>query len=56
MRVWRIIQPVIAVVLGVVLIGVPLWTLVVNAGKSQAEAAQLSASLPSEWQLVENLK
>lgn len=55
MKAWRVIQPVIAVVLSVVLIGVPLWTLVVNAGKSQAEAAQLSIGLPTQWQLWQNL-
>ncbi|AZR07148.1 carbohydrate ABC transporter permease [Trueperella pyogenes] len=54
--VWRVVQPVIAVVLAVILIGVPLWTLVVNAGKNQAEAAELSLSLPTSWQLWENLR
>ncbi|WP_461013132.1 carbohydrate ABC transporter permease [Trueperella pyogenes] len=54
--VWRGVQPVIAVVLAVILIGVPLWTLVVNAGKNQAEAAELSLGLPTSWQLWENLR
>lgn len=54
--VWRVVQPVIAVVLAVILIGVPLWTLVVNAGKNQAEAAELSLGLPTSWQLWENLR
>ncbi|MEW6911415.1 carbohydrate ABC transporter permease [Trueperella pyogenes] len=54
--VWRVAQPVIAVVLAVILIGVPLWTLVVNAGKNQAEAAELSLGLPTSWQLWENLR
>ncbi|AHU89916.1 sugar ABC transporter permease [Trueperella pyogenes] len=56
MAVWRVVQPVIAVVLAVILIGVPLWTLVVNAGKNQAEAAELSLGLPTSWQLWENLR
>ncbi|QOQ39646.1 carbohydrate ABC transporter permease [Trueperella pecoris] len=54
-KVWSVVQPVIAVVLAALLIGVPMWTLVVNAGKNQAEAAQLSLGLPSSWQLWENL-
>ncbi|MEW6872419.1 carbohydrate ABC transporter permease [Trueperella pyogenes] len=54
--VWRVVQPVIAVALAVILIGVPLWTLVVNAGKNQAEAAELSLGLPTSWQLWENLR
>ncbi|QOR47805.1 carbohydrate ABC transporter permease [Trueperella pecoris] len=55
-KVWRVVQPVIAVVLAALLIGVPMWTLVVNAGKNQAEAAQLSLGLPSSWQLWQNLR
>ncbi|QTG75569.1 carbohydrate ABC transporter permease [Trueperella pecoris] len=55
-KVWSVVQPVIAVVLAALLIGVPMWTLVVNAGKNQAEAAQLSLGLPSSWQLWENLR
>lgn len=55
-KVWRVVQPVIAVVLAALLIGVPMWTLVVNAGKNQAEAAELSLGLPSSWQLWQNLR
>ncbi|WP_270973548.1 carbohydrate ABC transporter permease [Trueperella sp.] len=55
-KVWRIVQPLLAVALAVLLIGVPLWTLVVNAGKNQAEASLLSLALPTEWQLWDNLR
>ncbi|WP_130866341.1 carbohydrate ABC transporter permease [Acidipropionibacterium timonense] len=51
----RIVQPLCAVLLAVVLVGVPLWTVVVTAGKSQAEALTPDMSLPSHWQLWSNV-
>ena len=50
----RGIQPVAAVLLAAVLVGVPLWTVLVTAGKSQAEALSPDLSLPSHWQLGAN--
>jgi raffinose/stachyose/melibiose transport system permease protein len=52
---WRRLQPVLTVALVVVLIGVPLWLVVVTAGKSQGEAIQPDLTLPSHWQLWANL-
>lgn len=54
-RVARVLQPVVGVILAVALVGVPLWTVMVTAGKSQAEALSPDLSLPSRWQLGENL-
>ena len=53
-RLKRGVQPVVAVLLAAVLVGVPLWTVLVTAGKSQAEALSPDLSLPSHWQLGAN--
>ncbi|SPT54438.1 Inner membrane ABC transporter permease protein ycjP [Actinomyces bovis] len=52
----RVVQPVVATLLAVLLVGVPLWTVLVTAGKSQAEALSPDLSLPSQWQLGQNLQ
>ena len=54
-RLKRGIQPVAAVLLAAVLVGVLLWTVLVTAGKSQAEALSPDLSLPSAWQLWDNV-
>jgi raffinose/stachyose/melibiose transport system permease protein len=54
--IWRRLQPFFATVLVVVLIGIPLWLVVVTAGKSQGEALNPDLSLPSDWQLWANLR
>jgi raffinose/stachyose/melibiose transport system permease protein len=51
----RIIQPVVVIVLTVVVIGVPLWLVVVTASKSQAQALTPNLQLPHQWQLWTNL-
>jgi raffinose/stachyose/melibiose transport system permease protein len=53
--IWRRLQPVVTVALAVVLLGVPLWLVVVTAGKSQGEAIQPDLTLPGHWQLWANL-
>lgn len=52
----RVVQPVVAVTLALLLVGVPLWTVLVTAGKSQKEALSPDLSLPSQWQLGQNLR
>ncbi|GAB2957170.1 carbohydrate ABC transporter permease [Nonomuraea fastidiosa] len=49
------LRPVAVVVLVLLVMGVPLWLVVVTAGKSQAEALSPDLSLPSQWHLWENL-
>jgi raffinose/stachyose/melibiose transport system permease protein len=56
LRVWRLLQPFVTAVLVVVVIGIPLWLVVVTAGKSQGDALRPDLSLPSDWQLWENLR
>ncbi|MFD6135741.1 carbohydrate ABC transporter permease [Isoptericola sp. NPDC060257] len=51
---WRRVQPVAALLAVVLLIGMPLWIVVVTAGKTQAEALNPNLSLPSTWQYLEN--
>lgn len=52
--IWRRVQPVAAILAVVLLIGMPLWIVVVTAGKSQGEALNPDLSLPTTWQYAEN--
>jgi raffinose/stachyose/melibiose transport system permease protein len=52
--VWRRVQPVAAILAVVLLIGMPLWIVVVTAGKTQGEALNPDLSLPATWQYAEN--
>ncbi|MFE9751289.1 carbohydrate ABC transporter permease [Saccharothrix saharensis] len=54
-RWWTRLQPLVAVLLGATAIGIPLWLVVVTAGKSQGEALTPNLALPAEWRLWENL-
>jgi raffinose/stachyose/melibiose transport system permease protein len=55
-RLWTKLQPVVTTVGVLALIGIPLWLVVVTAGKSQGEALDPDLSLPSHWQLLGNLR
>lgn len=50
----RWLHNILLILLVIFSLGVPFWLLVVTAGKNQAEALQLSLSLPSQWHLLEN--
>jgi raffinose/stachyose/melibiose transport system permease protein len=52
--VWRRVQPFVAILAVVLLIGMPLWIVVVTAGKTQGEALNPDLSLPATWQYAEN--
>jgi raffinose/stachyose/melibiose transport system permease protein len=52
--IWRRVQPAAAILAVVLLIGMPLWIVVVTAGKSQGEALNPDLSLPTTWQYAEN--
>ncbi|GIE31084.1 putative ABC transporter permease protein AmyC [Actinoplanes italicus] len=52
----RRLQPVAALLLVAVVIGVPLWLVVATAGKSQGEAVDPDLTPPSTWHLWENLR
>ena len=54
--VWRRLQPVVTTLLVVAVIGVPLWLVVMTAGKSQGEALNPDLSPPEHWQLLANIK
>lgn len=54
--IWTRLQPVIATVLVVTVIGIPLWLVLMTAAKSQGEALNPNLSLPSHWQLLDNLR
>ncbi|GAA1723284.1 carbohydrate ABC transporter permease [Nonomuraea sp. AD125B] len=49
------LRPAAVVALVALVMGVPLWLVVVTAGKSQGEALSPDLSLPSRWQLWDNL-
>ena len=51
----RLIQPIVVIVLTVIVIGVPLWLVLVTAGKSQVEANSPNLKLPTTWHLWDNL-
>ena len=55
-RFWTRLQPVATTAGVLALIGIPLWLVVVTAGKSQGEALDPDLSLPSHWQLFGNLR
>jgi raffinose/stachyose/melibiose transport system permease protein len=52
----RRLQPVAALLLVAVVIGVPLWLVVATAGKSQGEAVDPDLTPPTTWHLWENLR
>jgi raffinose/stachyose/melibiose transport system permease protein len=54
--VWSRLQPVVTVVLVAVLVGIPMWLVVMTAGKSQGEALSPNLTPPTDWQLWENLR
>ena len=55
-RIWTRLQPVVTTALVLVVIGIPLWLVLVTAAKSQGEALNPDLSLPDHWQLLENLR
>ncbi|WP_247040816.1 carbohydrate ABC transporter permease [Arthrobacter rhizosphaerae] len=48
------VQPIVAVTVAVLLLGVPFWLVLSTAGKNQAEALNPNLTPPSQWQLLEN--
>lgn len=52
--VWSRLQPAAALLSVLLLIGLPLWLVVITSAKPQAEALNPSLDLPTEWQLWEN--
>ncbi|SDQ57413.1 carbohydrate ABC transporter permease [Thermostaphylospora chromogena] len=51
---WRRVQPVVALLAVVVLIGLPLYITVVTSVKTQAEALNPNLAPPTSWHLAEN--
>ena len=50
----RFVQPVAAILVAVVLLGIPFLLTVLTASKTQAEAFVPSLALPSDWHLLDN--
>ncbi|MET0885571.1 carbohydrate ABC transporter permease [Leifsonia flava] len=50
----RWLQPAAAILVAVLLLGIPFWLVIVTASKDQAEALNPNLSLPSTWRLFEN--
>jgi raffinose/stachyose/melibiose transport system permease protein len=55
-RALRRLQPVAALLVVAILVGIPLWLVIVTAAKSRAEALDPNLSLPAHWQLFQNLR
>lgn len=53
-RVARLLQPVAAIILALLFIGIPLWLVLVTSAKSTGEAQRPNLSLPTDWQLFQN--
>jgi raffinose/stachyose/melibiose transport system permease protein len=51
---WSRLQPGIALLSVVLLIGIPLWMVLITSAKPQGEALNPSLDLPSDWQIWEN--
>jgi raffinose/stachyose/melibiose transport system permease protein len=51
----RVAQPAAAIVVALLLLGIPFWLVLITAAKSQAEAFNPNLQLPEQWQLMENL-
>lgn len=51
---WDALQPVVAILVAAVLLGIPFWLVIVTASKDQAEALNPNLQLPSQWRLLEN--
>lgn len=54
LRLSRAIQPTVAILLVIVLLGIPFWLVIATAAKDQAEALNPSLTPPSHWQLFQN--
>ncbi len=52
---WSRAQPIVVLLAVAVFVGIPLWLVVVTAGKDQAEALDPDLSLPSHWHLWQNI-
>lgn len=50
----RVVQPIVAILAAILLLGIPFWLVLITASKDQAEALNPNLSLPTQWQLVEN--
>lgn len=53
-QLWDVLQPIIAILAAVVLLGIPFWLVLITASKDQAEALTPNLQLPSQWHLLEN--
>nr|WP_194241524.1 carbohydrate ABC transporter permease [Galbitalea soli] len=51
----RTVQPIVAILLVVGLLGVPFWMVVVTAGKSLRQSLTPDLTLPTHWQLWQNI-
>lgn len=52
--IWSALQPGVAILAVVALIGFPLWMVLVTSAKPQDEAINPDFSLPTQWQIWEN--
>jgi raffinose/stachyose/melibiose transport system permease protein len=48
------VQPVAAILVAVLVLGVPFWLVIATAAKTQAEALNPNLSPPSDWKLFDN--
>ncbi len=49
------LQPIAAILIAALALGVPFWLVIATASKTQAEALAPNLAAPSEWRLLDNL-
>lgn len=50
----RFVQPAVALIAAILLLGIPFWVVLVTAAKDQSEALNPNLQLPTTWHLWEN--
>ncbi len=50
------VQPIAAILVALLVLGVPFWLVIATAAKTQAEALNPNLSAPGHWQLLENFQ
>lgn len=50
------VQPIAAILVALLVLGVPFWLVIATASKTQAEALNPNLSAPGHWQLLENFQ
>ncbi|MEF2244731.1 carbohydrate ABC transporter permease [Paenibacillus sp. IITD108] len=56
MKKWNKLLLELIAIMAIAIVGIPIYFVVVNAFKTKAEAADMNLSLPSDWNIIQNIK